>query len=156
MSYTSSSFYLDDDNAAYINEQIKDKKRYNKSNWLNDLVDHLRDKAESKPQGFSPNPNLKVLKGKSLAKVVKRFVPPTFNEVDVYMISVGVNDNGEANKFCDFYESNGWKVGKNKMKSWQAAVRNWLKNNKPKQQGTKQFSDITNQNIDTIGEWLNE
>jgi len=50
MSYTSSSFYLDDDNAAYINEQIKDKKRYNKSNWLNDLVDHLRLQAENKPK----------------------------------------------------------------------------------------------------------
>lgn len=45
MSYKSSSFYLDDDNIAYIDEQIKGKKRYNKSNWLNDLVDHLRAKG---------------------------------------------------------------------------------------------------------------
>ena len=60
---------------------------------------------------------------------VKRFVQPTFNEVDAYMIVRGLNDNGEANKFCDFYESNGWKVGKNKMKCWKAAVRNWLKGN---------------------------
>lgn len=35
---------------------------------------------------------------------------------------------GEAEKFIDYYESNGWKVGKNKMKNWNAAARNWIKN----------------------------
>ena len=55
-----------------------------------------------------------------------------FAEVDAYMITKGLNDNLEASKFCDFYESNGWKVGKNKMKCWKAAVRNWLKNNNEK------------------------
>lgn len=63
---------------------------------------------------------------------VKRFVPPTFQEVDAYMIERGVNDNAEAKSFCDFYESKGWVVGKTKMKSWKAAVRNWLKNYKAK------------------------
>lgn len=46
MSYTSASFYMDDDNLAYIERKIKNKKRYNKSNWLNDLVDHLRLKED--------------------------------------------------------------------------------------------------------------
>ena len=27
--------------------------------------------------------------------------------------------------FVDFYESNGWRVGKNPMKDWRAAVRTW-------------------------------
>jgi len=58
----------------------------------------------------------------------KRFVPPKVDEVKDYMYE-RVSDESEANKFCDFYESNGWKVGKNKMKCWKAAVRNWLKNN---------------------------
>ena len=44
----------------------------------------------------------------------------------------------EANKFCDFYESNGWKVGKNKMKCWKAAVRNWIKNNNGNNQSRAQ------------------
>lgn len=65
----------------------------------------------------------------------KRFVPPTFQEVDAYMIERGVNDNAEAKSFCDFYESKGWVVGKAKMKSWKAAVRNWLKNYKAKSTG---------------------
>lgn len=33
----------------------------------------------------------------------------------------------EAETFCDHYTSNGWKVGKNPMKDWQAAIRTWLK-----------------------------
>lgn len=31
----------------------------------------------------------------------------------------------KASQFVSFYESNGWKVGKNPMKNWQAAVRTW-------------------------------
>ena len=31
----------------------------------------------------------------------------------------------DVNKFINFYESKGWMVGKNKMKDWKAAVRNW-------------------------------
>ena len=30
-----------------------------------------------------------------------------------------------ANKFYDYYESNGWHVGKNPMKDWKAAIRTW-------------------------------
>ena len=37
----------------------------------------------------------------------------------------------EAQKFFDFYTSNGWKVGRNSMKDWQATARNWMNNNKP-------------------------
>lgn len=34
----------------------------------------------------------------------------------------------EINKFYDYYEANGWKVGRNPMKDWQAAMRNWKRN----------------------------
>jgi hypothetical protein len=34
----------------------------------------------------------------------------------------------EAERFVDFYTANGWKVGKNPMKDWKAAARNWIKN----------------------------
>ena len=36
----------------------------------------------------------------------------------------------DADGFFNYYESNGWKVGKNPMKDWQAASRNWIKNSK--------------------------
>lgn len=34
----------------------------------------------------------------------------------------------QADKFFNYYESNGWKVGKNPMKNWKASVNNWIKN----------------------------
>jgi len=76
-------------------------------------------------------------------ETVKRFVPPSILEVQTYMLERGVhvstNSNDEANKYCDHYASNGWKVGKNKMKCWKAAVRNWLKgNNNGSTKGTGQ------------------
>ena len=49
-------------------------------------------------------------------------------------------NNVDAKTFVDFYESKGWKIGKNPMKDWKAAVRTWEKkdnksNNKSKVQG---------------------
>ena len=69
-------------------------------------------------------------------KPVKRFVPPMLENIYEYMKEKEVDDIGEANKFNDFYQSNGWKVGKNKMVNWKAAVRNWLKGYKAKTKGT--------------------
>jgi len=56
----------------------------------------------------------------------KRFTPPTVFEIKNYMAELDRGDETEASRFFDFYESNGWQVGKNKMKSWPAAVRTWL------------------------------
>ena len=57
-----------------------------------------------------------------------RFTPPTIEEVEDY-----INEKGydiDAHKFVDYYSSKGWVVGKNSpMRDWQAAVRNWSRNN---------------------------
>ncbi len=55
-----------------------------------------------------------------------RFKPPKLDDVTAYC-------NERKNKvppqaFLDHYQSNGWKVGKNSMKDWKAAVRNWERN----------------------------
>jgi hypothetical protein len=60
----------------------------------------------------------------------KRFVKPTLEEVINYMISIEVYDD-EPTKLFDYYESNGWYVGKKPMKDWKAACRNWKRNMKP-------------------------
>lgn len=59
------------------------------------------------------------------------FVPPTLEEVNVYVSEKGYTVDAE--RFIDFYTSKGWMVGKNKMKDWKAAVRNWWKNEKSNQ-----------------------
>ena len=53
----------------------------------------------------------------------KRFEKPTLSEIEQYCIER--NNNVNAEQFFDYYESNGWKVGKNSMKDWKAAVRTW-------------------------------
>ena len=62
---------------------------------------------------------------KAKAKV-KRFAKPTIEEVVDYC-NERQNDV-DAEKFYDYYSSNGWKVGKNAMKDWKASVRTWEKN----------------------------
>lgn len=54
----------------------------------------------------------------------QRFFPPTPEEVRAYASEKGYT-NVDADRFCDFYGSKGWVVGKTKMKDWKAAVRNW-------------------------------
>lgn len=55
-----------------------------------------------------------------------RFHAPTLSEVKDYCTERG---NGvDAQRFIDYYTSNGWKVGKNSMKDWKAAVRTWERN----------------------------
>lgn len=54
-----------------------------------------------------------------------RFSPPTPAEVRAYCQEKGIQV--DADRFCDFYASKGWKVGNTPMKDWRAAVRNWAK-----------------------------
>ena len=68
-------------------------------------------------------------KDKDIVKVkakVKRFAKPTIEEVADYCNER--NNDVDADKFYDYYSSNGWKVGKNAMKDWKASVRTWEKN----------------------------
>lgn len=82
----------------------------------------------------------------------KNFKPPTPLEVDSYFVEKGINDPNEAQSFCDFYESNGWKVGKNKMKSWKASVRNWLKGYKKSNSNVK---SVEHENLLNDNSWAN-
>nr|DAN15456.1 MAG TPA: DnaD like replication protein [Caudoviricetes sp.] len=83
----------------------------------------------------------------------KRFEKPSISDIKQYCMER--NNNVNAQHFYDYYESNGWKVGKNSMKNWQAAVRTWEKNsytNTTKQ--TKKTN--TEQTLDAIYKVMNE
>jgi hypothetical protein len=61
------------------------------------------------------------------AKKEMGFKKPTMEQLESY-----INENGfsvDAGRFFDFYESNGWKVGRSAMKNWQATARNWNREN---------------------------
>ena len=62
-------------------------------------------------------------KSKKEPAIVK-FAPPTVEEVQAYLAEKGVTDV-DAEAFVAFYESNGWMVGRNPMKSWRAAITTW-------------------------------
>ena len=58
----------------------------------------------------------------------KKFVKPSIEEIKDYCQER--NNNVDAEQFYDYYESNGWKVGRNSMKDWKACIRTWEKNNR--------------------------
>lgn len=71
-------------------------------------------------------------------KNTKRFAPPSIEEVLEHITEKGYPYKNEAEKFWNYYESNGWKVGKNKMKNWKASATGWMtRANLPKKQGSQ-------------------
>lgn len=74
------------------------------------------------------------------AHASKRFSEPTVEEVSAYCRERG--NNIDPQRFVDYYTSNGWMVGRNKMKDWKAAVRTW--ENKEYSTGSKNSEKSTN------------
>ena len=68
----------------------------------------------------------KAPKGVVVAGSASRFRPPTLEEVKSYILEKGIEIDAE--RFVAYYESNGWMVGRNKMKSWKSATVTWHKN----------------------------
>ena len=78
------------------------------------------------------NDNVNDIKKKDtkVSKEKAHFVPPTLENVIGYCQEKGYKV--DAQRFVDFYESKGWMIGKNKMKDWKAAVRNWARQDNAK------------------------
>jgi len=66
----------------------------------------------------------KEIEKEGIGRTRKRFQKPTMDEVKEYSDSIQYPDF-DVSKFIDFYDANGWKVGKNAMKDWKATLRNW-------------------------------
>ena len=98
MSDKMSDIYLDN-----ISDKDKDKEK-----------DKDREKEKEKEKEMSGKPDTRT-----------RFKAPGVDEVRAYAAENGYNLDAE--RFVDYYTSNGWKVGRNPMKDWKAAVRNWCK-----------------------------
>jgi len=79
----------------------------------------------STPPSPSPSPLPVPIQGNEVGKppAHKRFVHPTVPMVAAYCGEKGYHLDAE--RFVDYYTANGWKVGKNPMKDWRAAVRTW-------------------------------
>lgn len=69
----------------------------------------------------------------------KRFVPPTVEEVKAYADEKGWRSSEfDPEYFVNFYDSKGWKAGKDRMESWKSCASGWVarerKKNPPKQE----------------------
>ena len=90
----------------------------------------------------------KDIRGKSLDTEPERdsccCIPPSREEVEAFAKAeclVKVN----LDKFFDYYNANGWKLGKNPMQDWRAVLRNWNRNEKDtvKQKFTPEGRDLS-------------
>lgn len=79
-----------------------------------------------------------------------RFHPPDVEEVKDYFADKGGTD-GQAERFYAYYESNGWKVGRNPMKNWKAAASGWISRDK-EQQRTQPKADTTRSAADVYAD----
>lgn len=67
-----------------------------------------------------------------------RFIKPTIDEIKTFLNEQEYETDIDryADRFYNFYESKGWKVGKEKMKDWKAAIRGWLSRDNIKKKET--------------------
>lgn len=92
------------------------------SKEITDLFEYILDQIEPRWRtNESVVETLDKIKSKD-----KRFTPPTLNEVTLELRRMNVrNPVQQADKFWNFYEAKNWMIGKNKMKSWKAAIKTW-------------------------------
>ena len=113
----------------YINipNNIKEKNIYIKEIEIfkNDIPEKKEKSCAKKEREKSSNK----LPPECSVKVSSLFgVIPTLKEVIEYFILKNIAPL-EAERFYNYYESNGWLIGgKTKMKNWNAAARNWMLN----------------------------
>ena len=75
-----------------------------------------------------------------------RFTPPSREDIETF-----TNENQchiDIDTFLDYYNSNGWKIGKNKMSDWKATVRNWHRRDKGSGYSPKNKPKVDHQGIE--------
>lgn len=126
---------MDRDSAAYM-EKVEKRREAGKLGGR-PKANGFSEKQEKakKANGFSEKQNnpdtvpvtdtVSVFEKESKEKSL-RFSPPTRQDVADYCKEKGFG-GFDVERFLDYYTSNGWMVGKSKMKDWKAAVRNWAR-----------------------------
>ena len=114
------------------NKRITTIKEYKKEEEISTNVDKEK-KLSADSENFSVEkdsgnnaqliPEEKEKEKKVAPKRESRFTPPTLEEIKDYEVQKGYTFSAE--KFWGYYESNGWRVGKNPMRSWHGACVTW-------------------------------
>ena len=126
---------MDRDNAAYM-EKVEKRREAGKlggrpkanaydENQTKAKKANVFSKKQNNPDTVPDTDTVPVIKKESKEKSM-RFSPPTRQNVAEYCAEKGYS-GFDVERFLDYYTSNGWMVGKSKMKDWKAAVRNWAR-----------------------------
>ena len=106
----------------------------NKSTVHQPLSENIKHKTENNIPPISPQGEDTQLDLEDAIKKVGKFVKPTIAEIETYCQEKG--KSVDAERFWNFYESKGWKVGKTPMKDWRAAACNWAARNSSPQKAS--------------------
>ena len=126
--------------------QLKDNGSYT---WLPDGCQSVAERLPQDSIGKNSIDNSSLDNKKEQTKR-KSFIPPTVEEVKEYIDSVGSQVDAES--FVAFYESKGWMVGKNKMRSWKAAIVTWEKRNGLKRSPPKKSDPVQQEDEELVGD----
>lgn len=122
----------DDDDKQMTNKRQTDDKQMTNGWQTDDKRTLYKEYKKTRIQENNNSARTRVSHGDGVSK----FVKPTLQEVKAYCIERG--NDVDPERFINHYEANGWMVGRNKMKDWRAAVRNWERNRASKSAGQVQ------------------
>ena len=116
--------------AAYASKSEKARKsagsRWSNANAMRTQCEGIATvECEGNATNTNTNTNTNIVKAKTTRK---KFVKPEPQEVADYAKSIGFELDGEH--FVAYYQTRGWKVGKDLMVDWKSAVVTWKRNNK--------------------------
>lgn len=85
--------------------------------------------------------NIKESKGATAPKQQKNFIPPTIEDIDIYIQENSLNV--DTQKFFKYYSASNWKDNRGRaVKNWKLKLVSWDNQNAPKQQ-YKKFEDMS-------------
>lgn len=126
---------IEKSNEKYEKRIEKTKQKFEKNEKKNDtqsvenqINEVTNTKTKTKPNTIT-NTTLKEISKENVAEShIQRFKKPTVDELKGLCEEKGYGFNPQH--FIEYYESNGWMVGRTKMKNWRAAAANWERRRK--------------------------
>jgi uncharacterized protein YdaU (DUF1376 family) len=106
--------------AAYRQKQTDNAKK----RWVGNATAYATALPTDMPNVCSPSPSPSSTPVDNNYSLNRGFVEPTRDEVALQAAKIGMAET-EVDKFLAYYGSNGWRVGKNRMKSWPHALAGW-------------------------------
>ena len=107
--------------SGHSQNNIKTMSQQDKNNVETRLNTRLKEREKEKDKGEEKKDKEK----SANAATVSRFIKPTLEQVKQFVAEKGYHFDAVA--FHAFYESKGWRVGNQPMKSWEAACITWEK-----------------------------